>query len=272
MRYRDLLEKSKAFFSEAERKSDVERLMVWLSKKSRASFLAHLDDEADDAFIREFEVMLDKLKIDIPLQYILGFAYFDGEAFKVTEATLIPRFDTEVLLDFAKRVCSKRELNVLDLCTGSGILAISLAKEGARVYASDISTEALEVAKENAKSHEVQIDFRLGDLFDPWEGMTFDLIVSNPPYIDDEGMEAIDKRVKKEPHLALYGGKDGLDFYKKIIPKGRDFLSNDGLLAVEIGYNQGHLVSGLFEEYGYQGIIVLKDNQGLDRVVVGRRK
>lgn len=269
MRFCDLLIKGKALFSEDERKRDVEHIMVWLSKKPRANFLAHLDEEASEAFINAYDSALNKLKANTPLQYITGYAYFDGASFKVTKDTLIPRFDTEVLLEFAKGIIRQRDGKVLDLCTGSGNLAICLAKLAKEVYASDISSKALEVARENAINHGVKVIFKEGSLFEPWVDEKFNLIVSNPPYIDAVGMTEIDERVQKEPHLALYGGHDGLDYYKEIIPTAKQALLAEGILAVEIGYNQGHLVSGLFEEYGYQNIVVLKDAQGLDRVVVG---
>lgn len=273
MRFQDLLLNGKALFSDDERKADVEHLMTWLLAMPRASFLAHLDEEASESFINDYNLALDKLKSDVPIQYIMGFSYFNGEQFKVSEATLIPRFDTEVLYEFAKNLVSaKKAEKVLDLCTGSGILAISLSKIGAEVYASDISSEALAIAGENAELHETKVTFREGNLFEPWEGMHFDLIVSNPPYIDEFGMKELDSRVLKEPHLALYGGKDGLDFYRLIIAEAKAYLSDKGIIAFEIGYNQGLAVRRLLEENGYQDITVLKDYQGLDRVVVGYLK
>ena len=269
MTYGDLLRWGKDQFDEEERKYDVETLLVHSSELPRANLLAHLEDEASEVCEVHFKSGIEALKNDKPLQYILGYAYFDGRCFKVNEDVLIPRFDTEVLYHFALHCVKNGRKKVLDLCTGSGILAISLAKEGASVGASDISSKALDVAKENASIHQVTIDFREGDLFCVWEDEVFDLIVSNPPYIDDEGMNLLDNRVKKEPHLALYGGEDGLDYYRKIIAQAKNYLKNTGILALEIAYNQGHLVSGLFEEHGFMNIVVLKDHQGLDRVVLG---
>lgn len=269
MTYKDLLRWGKGQFIEEERKYDVETLLVHYSGLSRAILLAHLEDTASEACEMHFKESVERLKHDEPLQYILGYTYFDGRRFKVNDNVLIPRFDTEVLYQFALHCVKNGKEKVLDLCTGSGILAISLAKAGASVSASDISPKALEVALENASSHQVTIDFRKGDLFSIWQGEIFDLIISNPPYIDDEGMRLLDNRVKKEPHLALYGGRDGLDYYRKMIAQAKNHLKNTGILALEIAYNKGHLVSGLFEASGFKNIVVLKDNQGLDRVVLG---
>jgi len=269
MTYGDLLRWGKGQFDLEERKYDVETLLVHYSGLPRANLLAHLGDEASEVCEVQFKEGVWALKSDKPLQYILGYAYFDARCFKVNEDVLIPRFDTEVLYHFALHCVKNGRKKVLDLCTGSGIIAISLAKEGASVSASDISSKALDVALENARIHQVTIDFREGDLFSVWANEVFDLIISNPPYIDAEGMKLLDSRVKKEPQLALYGGEDGLDYYRKIIAQARTYLKNTGILAVEIAYNQGHLVSGLFEEYGFVNIVVLKDQQGLDRVVLG---
>ena len=159
------------------------------------------------------------------------------------------------------------------MCTGSGCIIISLAKLGGlhRAVAADISTEALKVAKRNAKTLEADITWIESDLFDKVEGK-YDIIVSNPPYIESEEVDKLAKEVKDhEPRLALDGTEDGLYFYRKIIEEAENYLTENGAIFFEIGYNQGEAVSELLRAKGYQDIRVIKDLPGLDRVVTGRR-
>ncbi|WP_459129320.1 peptide chain release factor N(5)-glutamine methyltransferase [Guggenheimella bovis] len=200
-----------------------------------------------------------------PIAYILGYAYFYGRRFEVNENVLIPRPETELLIEEVKALKPKR---VLDLCTGSGILAITTALEtDAEVFASDISPEALEVARRNAEAHETNITFFEGDLFEPIEG-TFDVIVSNPPYIDSEELKTLEVS-KYEPKLALDAGKGGLDIYKRLIPEATKYLNPDGRLILEIGYDQKDSVCAMLKE-SYEEIEVKKDYAGFYRVVVSR--
>ena len=214
-----------------------------------------------------------------PLQYIIGEVEFRGLLFKVNKDVLIPRPETELLVeDAVKSVGSNSDITVLDLCTGSGCIAICVAKElneGLMVYAVDISAGAIEVAKENAGRHGVEdrITFLVGDLFSPLEPLNLkrrvDIIVSNPPYVSKREMEELQPEIKEyEPASALYGGEDGLDFYRRIIHGAPVYLAYGGLLIMEIGYGQAERVKGLFGKKGdFRMLEVKKDLAGIDRVI-----
>ncbi len=160
------------------------------------------------------------------------------------------------------------------MCTGSGILAVTIAKnvENTIVYAVDISVKALDVAKKNAEIHKVKIEFIESDLFEKVEEKQFDIIVSNPPYITKKDMDNIAEEVKKEPQIALYGGIDGLDFYKKIAEKSKSYLKSGGQLFLEIGYNQEKEVKTLLKENNFKNIKSIKDLQGISRVIIGEKE
>ena len=169
---------------------------------------------------------------------------------------------------------AKSSQKILDMCTGSGILAITIAKnvEKAKVYASDISKQALKVARDNANLNKVDVIFIESDLFDNIEEKEFDIIGSNPPYINKQDMEKLDLQFKKEPEIALYGGEDGLDFYRKIIPNAYKYLKNKGHLFFEIGYDQAEEVEKILEENNFKNIKCIKDFNGLNRVIVGEKE
>lgn len=190
--------------------------------------------------------------------------------FEVNKSVLIPREDTEVLVqEILDEFKDKKNLKILDMCTGSGCIAISLAKyldSTCIVDAVDLSTDALEVAKRNAALNKVTVNFINSDLFENVVSK-YDVIVSNPPYIKKCDMEKLQIEVKKEPSMALDGGEDGLLFYKEIAIKAREFLSADGSLFFEIGFDEGNDVSEILRLNGYKGISVIKDFGGNDRVV-----
>lgn len=208
----------------------------------------------------------------VPLAYIFGKTNFFGFDFKVSKDVLIPRLDTEILVEkLIKDIKSQDiQLDVLDIGTGSGAIAIVLKKEtNANVTAVDVSEKALEIAKENSKINNANIEFLKSDLFENLKDRKFDIIVSNPPYIETEVINKLSKEVKNfEPHLALDGGKDGLDFYRKIIDQSSIFLNKNGKIYFEIGYNQAEDVSNLLRNK-FKNIEVLKDYEGNDRVVLG---
>lgn len=205
-----------------------------------------------------------------PLQYITGDAPFMGLMLKAAPGVLIPRFDTEVLCEQALRRLKGGE-RVLDLCTGSGALAVAIAhaRPGTRVFAGDISETALALARENAARIGVPVDCRLGDLFAPFAGERFDLIVSNPPYIPSEALPGLMDEVRREPALALDGGADGLDFYRRIIREAPEHLSPGGWLLLEIGSDQAEAVKALLASR-YRDIAVYEDLNGLPRAAAGR--
>lgn len=205
-----------------------------------------------------------------------------GLPFRVSPDVLIPRLDTEVLVEKLLSVIRGFEIEkpeILDLCTGSGAIGVTLAHElkDAHVTMTDISQAALKVAAGNAQINDVtaRCSFVIGDLFDALrDDAVFDVIVSNPPYIESEVIETIDREVRDhEPRLALDGGADGLDFYRRIAAEAPAHLKENGILALEIGYNQGEAVKSLLDQTGrYQAVTVLKDLNGLDRVVLAGRK
>lgn len=220
--------------------------------------------------------MIDPVKPYTPLQYIIGKEKFCGMDFIVNQDVFIPRPETEVLvhtvLDIIEGSRVKgQELRILDLCTGSGNIAISLTKSApfCRIVASDMSEKALEVARENAINNGVarSISFIKSDLFEDIDGK-FDIIVSNPPYVAQYEFETLQKEVLKEPRLALDGGHDGLDFYRKIFREAPDYLENGGYCVVEIGFGQRGAIKKIVEDIkGFKIIDVKEDQYLIDRVI-----
>lgn len=209
----------------------------------------------------------------IPLQYITGVQYFMGYAFKVNEAVLIPRHDTEILVE-AVLTRESGGGDILDMCTGSGCIAISLAleQEKFRVVGADISQAALVVASENAKTLDAAVGFVQSDLFGHISGQ-FDVIVSNPPYIPPAVIATLSPEVSRhEPMNALDGGADGLDFYRRICEGAKAHLVPGGRIYFEIGYDQADMVSQILEDNGYKEIECKQDLAGLDRVVMAIQK
>ena len=209
----------------------------------------------------------------IPVQQITGKQEFCGLEFRVNEHVLIPRQDTECLVEEVLKKM-RPEGKVLDVCTGSGCIIISvkkLYKSACHCFATDVSEEALKVAETNAKRLNADVTFWQGDLFESVEG-TFDCIVSNPPYIESAVIAGLMPEVRDhEPLLALDGKEDGLFFYRKIIKEAKEYLQPQGWLLFEIGYLQGEAVKELLTEQGYQNITVKKDLAGMDRIVLGQR-
>ena len=219
-----------------------------------------------------YELVIEKRAQRIPVQQITGRQEFCGLEFQVNEHVLIPRQDTECLVEEALKKIKPGD-RILDLCTGSGCIIISiqkLMKDQCHCFASDISEEALAVAKKNAKELRADVSFFQGDLFEPVEGR-FDCMVSNPPYIESSVIEGLEPEVRDhEPMLALDGKEDGLFFYRKIIKEAKNYLQPGGWLFFEIGYLQGEAVSRLLTENGYRNVTVKKDLAGLDRMVSGQ--
>ena len=215
-----------------------------------------------------------------PIQYIMGTTKFCGINFLVDERVLIPRPETEMLVEvaeefFYERRKTKDERRILDLCTGSGCIAISLTKRlpDCKIVASDISDEALEVARWNADSKDGagRIKFIKSDLFEYIDGK-FDIIVSNPPYIARYEFYTLQKEVLEEPRIALDGGEDGLDFYARILRDAPYYLNDGGYLVMEMGYGQRRSIEKMINRtVGLQVVEVRKDYNGIDRVIIARR-
>ena len=211
---------------------------------------------------------VEKRLTNMPVQYIVNKAYFCGLPLYVDENVLIPRFDTEVLVEEVLNLGDKNK-KIIDVCTGSGAIAIALKKLGKfeRVDALDISEEALKIAKKNAKALECDINFLKSDMFSSLTSENkYDIIVSNPPYIQSHIVDSLERQVKDfEPRLALDGDIDGMKFYKIIEKNFMNFLSTGGILALEIGYDEALDIKNLFED---KKVIIKKDLAGLDRVAI----
>jgi len=217
-----------------------------------------------------------------PLHYILGKTEFMGWEFKVDKSVLIPRPETEILVETAVKIVSQcpsaqvPKLNVLDLGTGSGCIAISLAKfiKNINVTASDISGEALEIARQNASLNNVEVNFLQSNLFSNYDlrPMTYDLIISNPPYVPTDEIDTLQPEVRQEPAIALDGGRDGLYFYRRIIAEAPAYLRREGFLIMEMGFNQCSAIKKIFNSCGKFRIVeVIKDYAHIDRVIVARK-
>lgn len=213
-----------------------------------------------------------------PLQYIIGHWEFFGNKYYVGEGVLIPRDDTEVVLTSAFPYLNKQkgkgELKILDLCSGSGIIAISLKLQypQAEVTAVELSDKALPYLVKNSKENKADIHIIHGDIFkcvDDFEDNYFDLIISNPPYVTDSDMEVLQKEVRFEPSLALAGGSDGCDFYRRIIPLYTPKLKQGGMLAFEYDGTQAQVISSLMEEAGFEAITLFDDIGGVHRAING---
>ena len=207
-----------------------------------------------------------------PVAYILGSWEFMGLEFKVNENVLIPRPETELLVEEVLNV--KEKESVLDLCTGSGCIAISLAKLGSfkNITASDISEKALAVAKDNASLNGIEnINFVLSNIFENLGGSKFDIIVSNPPYVSPSEYKSLEPELLKyEPSIALVTEDDGLFFYKQIAHQAPKFLNKDGMVLVELNANKSGLIKDIFEAAGFKDIKIIKDYAGLDRILKAR--
>ena len=260
-----------------EKQLEAELLLCHVLDTSRALLMAHNTDVVEEEKADQFRQLILRRKADEPLQYLLGTANFMGLELLVTPAVLIPRFDTERLVEKALQLVESLEAPaMLDVCTGSGAIALALQhyKPKAVVYAGDLSTEALAIAGQNNARCGLSVQFRQGNLLEPFSDLqgTLDLLASNPPYITTQEMGELPGDVLREPRLALWGGDDGLYFYRKITASAVDLLKPGGWLIFEIGWTQGEAVQQLLEEAGFGKIELIKDWQGLDRVVCGQKR
>ena len=246
-------------------------LLQMVCRIERSYYYVHGEEDITQDAQKEYEIAVQKRAEHIPLQYIIGEQEFMGLRFKVNSNVLIPRQDTETLVEQVLKIV-KPGMKVLDLCTGSGCVLISVLKNAPELtgMGSDISKTALLVAKENAKLHEVDAEWVRSDLFDNITE-TFDVIMANPPYIPTGEILSLMPEVRDfEPENALDGGADGLDFYRKIAGQVKDYLNPGGYVYMEIGYDQGEAVSELMRNAGFTEVEVIKDLARNDRVVKGK--
>ena len=254
-------------------------LLMYMLDESSQLFSNKLSEQLSKEIAEKYFSLIEKhIREDVPLSHLVGFEYFYNRKFKVTKDVLSPRMETEELIykviEYVK-ASSKNNFKILDLCTGSGIIAITLKKELSQfsidVVASDISEEAIKVAKENAQSHDATIKFIQSDIFNNIADK-FDIIVSNPPYIDRKDEVTMqDNVLKYDPHLALFAEEEGMYFYRKIIEQANDYLNENGVIFFEIGYDQKDKIIKLADLNGYSAE-VYKDINGRDRMAFLVRK
>ena len=269
----------------SEREAEI--LLSYFFKMTRSEICLSYDRELTDIEKIKLENNIQKRIDKIPLQYITKHQEFMGMDFLVEKGVLIPRPETEILVEEAIKKLKiykySTNLNVADLGTGTGVIAISIAKfiDKITVYATDISKKSLKVALKNAQNHDCKgkIIFLHGDLFEPFinkiEKYSLEAIISNPPYIDFNDFKSLPPEVKdNEPKIALFGGIDGLDYYRKIIKNSTQYLKKNGFIALEVGFSQSKIVKELIVKEGKfnQDIEIIKDYLGIDRVVIAYKK
>jgi len=285
MTYREFYEYGKQKLEAAgvvEAALDARLLLEYICRTDRNELIIHADRERSSMEEQFYRTVIEKRAARVPLQYIVGEQEFMGLRFKVNEQTLIPRQDTEILVEEALHRLSDG-MRILDLCTGSGCILLSLLKysnecEGVGI---DISKKALMTAQENAQWLQLEAAFLEGDLFEPLANFVsdrttdrlFDMVVSNPPYIPTAVIDTLMPEVREhEPVIALDGGEDGLSFYRKIVAEVPVHMRKGASLLFEIGCEQGEAVMSLMQKAGFEQIEIFRDYAGLDRVVSGVRK
>ena len=254
-------------------------LLMYMLDESPQLFSNKLSEQLSKEIEEKYFSLIEKhIREDVPLSHLVGFEYFYDRKFKVTKDVLSPRMETEELMykvvEYVKAT-KKNNLKILDLCTGSGIIAITLKKELDQilidVMASDISEEAIKVAEENAQFHDATIKFIQSDIFDNIDEK-FDIIVSNPPYIDRKDEDTMqDNVLKYDPHLALFAEEEGMYFYRNIVEKASSYLNDNGVIFFEIGYDQKDKIIKLADMNNYHAE-VYKDINGRDRMAFLERK
>lgn len=280
-------------------------LIEYVFKISKEKLILKYKDEINDKKVEEFRKLLKKLENGIPIQYIINNQEFMGLNFYVDENVLIPQPDTEILVEEVIKYCNelrnnesedketnkdykeniekepiinkedkninKKTIKILDLCTGSGIIGISIYKylENVEIYASDISQKALNIAEKNTNLNNAKINFINSDMFENIHIKDFDIIVSNPPYIESKVIKSLSKEVQNEPKLALDGGEDGLKFYRCILENAKDYLRKNGAIFLEIGYDQKEKIEEILKSYKiYKETKCIKDFGGNNRVII----
>lgn len=274
MTYREAIVLGESILREADivdAKTDSWLLLAMACKIDHTYYYMHIDEEMTEEQAREFEVLIKKRAERVPLQYITGEQEFMGLTFHVNSNVLIPRQDTETLVEEALKVV-RPGMKIMDMCTGSGCVLISILKNAHDIegIGYDISKQAINVAKENAKLNEVPAVFERSDLFEDVVENDFDVIVSNPPYIPTDVIATLMPEVAEfEPREALDGKGDGLYFYSKILEQCKNYMKPDGYVLFEIGCTQGDSVSTMMRLAGFSEVHVIKDLARNDRVVMG---
>lgn len=292
MTYRRIREEGKKILARAgiaEPEENAWILFEFVFGIDRTRYFLCREEEAPEDGVERYRELLARRSTHVPVQYLTGFAWFMGLEFSVNENVLIPRQDTEVLVEEARKEIRKEgvqaagrtgrdeSLRILDMCAGSGCIGISLAKGLAdqnirtELTEADISEAALAVARKNGERHDVVCEYVRSDLFSELGGRQYDYILSNPPYIETAVIGTLMEEVRDyEPTLALDGGADGLSFYRRIAEESRDFLREEGRIFLEIGYDQGEAAAELLMDKGFQDVFVIRDLAGNPRVVKAR--
>lgn len=256
---------------------DAEVMLSRILACSRTQLLAHPETRPPREAVEWFAQSVSRRSQHEPLAYIVGEREFYGICFEVTPAVLIPRAETEILVETAITILRGVDHPIVaDVGVGSGAVAVSIAKSVPEVvvYATESSEAALEVAERNANRAGVRDRVQLlkGDLLEPLAGCSFDLIVSNPPYVPSAEIDRLEPEIAKyEPRQALDGGPDGLDYYRRLAPDAPEYLKVGGVLAVEVGAGQSPAVEKLFQANGFQDVRSVRDYSGIERVVLGER-
>ncbi len=251
--------------------TDARLLLEFCFNFDRIQYFLQSKDEVPYEKFKEYDLLLNRRINNEPVQYITGRAFFMGHDFFVNREVLIPRFDTEILVDTVLRF-AKPEMSILDMCTGSGCIILSILSEiRANAVGADISEGALSVAKINAERLGISLKLIKSDLFENINGK-FDIIVSNPPYISPAEMASLEKQVVDfEPKIALEADDNGFFFYKEIV-KNKKFLKNGGMLFFEIGHTQSFEIFKLLKDEGFKDINIVRDLSGINRVVYARKE
>ncbi|WP_034552674.1 peptide chain release factor N(5)-glutamine methyltransferase [Carnobacterium funditum] len=270
--YREVLKWASSFLEEAGQDSLAAEMLVrerlnW----SKTDFIVHLDHCITPEIKQQWVVDVKQHSTGIPIQYLLGYEWFFDNKFKVTSDTLIPRPETEEIVDKFLKEAPKKPLKIVDIGTGTGVIAITIKKKRPEddVTAIDLSEKALLVAKENGKNLQVEVRFLLGDLTEPVEKEQFDVIISNPPYIGvDEKKYMDDSVLNYEPELALFAENEGLAVYQRLAKEMPVILKPDGQVFLEIGFKQGPAVKAIFQEaFPTADVTIEKDMGGQDRLL-----
>ncbi|MBM6762000.1 peptide chain release factor N(5)-glutamine methyltransferase [Megamonas hypermegale] len=253
---------------------DAEVLLSHVLRQERIYLYVHFDEPMEQNELSKFREYVKKRAQHVPIAYIIGEREFMGLPFKVTKDTLIPRPDTEILVEnVLNNVDKDKEIEIVDIGTGSGAIILSLLVNLPKAQGKtvDISSKAIEVAKENAVNLQVndRCEFFVGDLFAPLNGNKFDVIVSNPPYIPQKDIATLEDDIKEyEPVSALTDGGDGLSYYRRLLSEGKAYIKENGFIALEIGIYQSEDVKQIAMDNGWKNIKIIKDYAGIDRVVL----